>query len=252
MNRGIPSLVQASSFEEFARLQIDAILAHGRQIGHPLSILEAGCGQRWSLNLTGMDYKLTGVDLDADALELRKTKTRDLDVAICGDLCSLELPQASFDVVYSAFVLEHVPRADVALRNFVKWLKPGGLLILILPDRDTALGFLSRMLPHKLHVFYSRYGLGVKSAGLPGHPPYPTSYHPVIGSKRLNQFLDEQGMKLIGSYGNGFTFREPRNGIDAILRKGVSKLISTLSWGQLYDGYNDVLYLMSKSGASQV
>lgn len=55
-----------------------------------------------------------------------QTKTRDLDVAIVGDITSIKLPMESFDVVYSSFVLELVPRADAALKNFVRWLKPGG------------------------------------------------------------------------------------------------------------------------------
>jgi SAM-dependent methyltransferase len=227
MSQNVPGLVQASSLEEFTRVQINAIQAYGRQLGRPLSILEAGCGQRWSVDLTGTEYSLTGVDLDADALDLRKTKVHDLDVAICGDLCSLELPEASFDVVYSSFVLEHVPRADVALQNFFKWLKPGGLLVLILPDRDSALGFLSRILP-----------------------PYPTSYHPVTGSKRFSGFLAEHGMNLLACYGNGFSYRDPSNAIDAIVRGAVAKFISILSWGRLSPEYNDVLYLASKPPAN--
>lgn len=29
-----------------------------------LNILEAGCGRRWRLNLQGINYSLTGIDLD--------------------------------------------------------------------------------------------------------------------------------------------------------------------------------------------
>src|SRR5271165_4507365 len=114
-----PHVVQTWSYDEIDELQINAIRAHARRLGRPLSILEAGCGQCWTLNLSGVEYTLTGVDRDPVALELRKTNARDLDVAIVGDLCSVELPEASFDVVYSCFVLEHVQQADVALQNFV-------------------------------------------------------------------------------------------------------------------------------------
>lgn len=63
---------------------------------------------------------------------------QDMDVPIVGDLCTVQLPEGSFDVVYSAFVLEHVQQADTALENFVRWLRPGGLLILRLPERNSA------------------------------------------------------------------------------------------------------------------
>src|ERR1700677_5081735 len=107
MNGHTPEIVQPSSYDEIDRLQLDALRTHAKWLGRSLSILEAGCGQRWTLDLSGIDYTLTGVDTDPVALDLRKTKARDLDVAILGDLCSVELPEASFDVVFSSFVLEH-------------------------------------------------------------------------------------------------------------------------------------------------
>ena len=244
----VPRLVQASSYEEIDRLQSEAILAHGRHLGHPLAILEAGCGQRWTIDLTGLVYTLTGIDLDPAALELRKTHARDLDVGICGDLCSVELAEASFDVVYSSFVLEHVPRADIALHNLVKWLKPGGLLILRLPDPTTVRGFFARSLPFWAHVWYYRYVNGVKSAGLPGHAPFPASYHPVIGRERLCAFLAARGVACVACYGDGFRREGSSNAVNAII-KGMSKLAALLSFGRLNADYADALYIAVKSFA---
>jgi 2-polyprenyl-3-methyl-5-hydroxy-6-metoxy-1,4-benzoquinol methylase len=117
MNPAEPKLQMNLGNKQIYQCQIDAIRGQAQRLGRPLSILEAGCGTRWPLNLAGVDFKLTGVDLDPVAMELRRTIERDLDVTICGDLCTIELPPASYDVVYSAFVLEHVPRADLALEN---------------------------------------------------------------------------------------------------------------------------------------
>ena len=213
-----------------------------------------GVGNAGYSDLDGLDYTLTGVDFNQAALELRKTKTHDLDTAICGDLCSIELAEASFDVVYSWYVLEHVPRADLALQNFAKWLKPGGLLIICLPDRDTVRGFLARVLPHWVGVWYYRYVCGMKWAGRPGHGPYPTSYHPVIGRERLCEFLSELGMKCIGCYGDGFnqfTSETSRRMVSTAL-SAVSKVVSVLSLGRLRGDYSDVLYIAVKSGAGQL
>jgi SAM-dependent methyltransferase len=240
----IPSVVQTASYQEIAQIQIDAVRAHAKQLGRPLSILEAGCGQRWTVDLRGTDYTLTGVDLDDVALEMRKTKIGDLDVAIHGDICTADLPEASFDVVYCSFVLEHVPNADVALKNFVKWLKPGGLLILRLPERRSARGFLARMLPHPAHVWFYRYILGSKMAGQPGHAPYPTYYHPVIGRERLCHFLGEFGVKCVGSYGDGF--RREGSGVKRIAVRLAVQLTSTLSFGTLTADYIDLLYIAVK------
>ena len=43
------------------------------------NILEAGCGRKWPLDLAGVDYKLTGVDIDEHGLALRKEQQHDLD-----------------------------------------------------------------------------------------------------------------------------------------------------------------------------
>src|SRR4051794_4247326 len=94
--------------------------------GRVLQILEAGCGREWYFPLTGISYEITGVDLDGEALRARAQTRRDLKQAIVGDLRSLQMPPEAFDVIYSAFVLEHVAGAEQVLANFVAWLKPGG------------------------------------------------------------------------------------------------------------------------------
>lgn len=244
MNTATPGIVQTSSYDEIHQLQSDAIRALGKRRGGRLSILEAGCGQRWNLDLTGVDFTLTFVDLDPEALEMRKTKMRDLDVSIVGDLCSVQLPEGSFDVVYSAFVLEHVRRADVVLENLVRWLRPGGLMILRLPERRAARALLTRMLPHRAHVWYYRYVYGKKQAGQPGHAPYPTYHHPVTGQKRLCRFLGERGVKCLKIYGEGFA-REGE-GLTGLAIRGVLRTVSLLSLGTLTAEYKDALYIAVK------
>src|SRR4051812_34019938 len=72
----------------------------------PLEILEAGCGRAWTLDLAGVNYRLTGVDLDEHALQSRVEEVGDLDDAIVGDLTVPgTIPGARYDVVFSSFVL---------------------------------------------------------------------------------------------------------------------------------------------------
>lgn len=149
----------------------------------PLRILEAGCGRSWTFRLS-VPYTLTGLDLDPDALAARK----DLDRRIVGDLRTVEFPRHSFDVIYNAFVLEHVSGAEQVLQRFVRWLAPGGMLIIKVPDRDSAYGFLTRMTPFWLHVMAYRYVLGVSWAGKPGHGPYRTYYDRVVSERGLREF----------------------------------------------------------------
>jgi SAM-dependent methyltransferase len=247
MSSDAPKVMQTRSVEELAQLQSEAILSLGKSLARPISILEAGCGQNWLIDLAGLQYKLTGIDLDPAALDLRQKQSHDLDQAICADLCTADLPEASFDVVYSSFVLEHVPRADIALRNFVKWLRPGGLLILRLPDPGTARGFLASLLPYSLHVWYFRHIYGFALAGTPGHAPYPTFYHPVIHRERLCNFVAELGVTILGCYGDGFR-REGATWVKRTILRSIVRVTAMFSFGKLTADHIDLLYIAAKNG----
>jgi hypothetical protein len=70
------------------KLDFEMMDASIRRLSGPLEILEAGCGRSWPLELAGIDYRLTGIDLDAEALRLRVKSVGDLHEAIVGDLCA--------------------------------------------------------------------------------------------------------------------------------------------------------------------
>ena len=66
----------ASTTPELSTLKdINALIARESEVlrGRELQILEAGCGRKWPIDLSGVRYRLTGVDLDAKALEAVKT-----------------------------------------------------------------------------------------------------------------------------------------------------------------------------------
>jgi len=46
------------------------------------------------------------------------------------------IKEQQYDFVYSSHTLEHMPDPDIALRNWWRVVKPGGYLILYIPDRD--------------------------------------------------------------------------------------------------------------------
>jgi len=119
-----------------------------------LHILEAGCGKRWGLTDIKGDYKITGVDISKKALEDRMNIEKDLDEYQVGDLRYIKLKEAHFDVVYSNFVLEHINGAETVMKNFHSWLKPGGIIILQIPDNKSTAVFTSRIIPHRFHILY--------------------------------------------------------------------------------------------------
>jgi SAM-dependent methyltransferase len=219
---------------------IGAFAASGQEI----QILEAGCGRKWSIPLDGLAYRLTGVDLDPDALQARVETVGDLDEAILGDLRTATLPEASFDVVFCAYVLEHVTDPGTVLRNFQTWLKPGGVMILRVPDRDSVYGFLARLTPHWLHVAVYRYILGSAHAGEPGFAPYPTVYDPLVSYTGIAEYCKRNNLRLLEAVGH-FRFR---SGIRSRLIDFVSRLAAKLSLGRLAGDHANLTFVIETPG----
>ena len=71
---------------ELADARLNALPTGHGDASRPLEILDAGYGWMWIWGLSGMEFRLTGVDTDAAALEERKATVGDLDVAVCADL----------------------------------------------------------------------------------------------------------------------------------------------------------------------
>lgn len=97
-------------------------------------ILDLGCGEGSRLNLlAGGKQKAMGVDISATAIDLAKKNYPKIDF-IKSDLEKIPLKNQSFDLVYSAFVLEHLNNPDKVLLEAIRLLSPGGFLVLIAPN----------------------------------------------------------------------------------------------------------------------
>ena len=225
----------------------EIIQAHIRRQAAPgqrLRILEAGCGQKWPLDLSGVNYELTGVDLDGDALQIRVDRRKDLDKAIVSDLRSVEFEPSWFDVIVSFFVLEHVSGAELVLRNFERWLKTGGLIILRIPDPLSVHGFITRVTPHWFHVFYYRRVLRRKNAGMPGYAPYPVFYDHVIGRRGMREFCERSGLAIVAEFGDGHV--RPGSGVVKAMIHGLKSTIGLLSLGHLSHRHTNLLFILRK------
>ncbi len=218
--------------EEAIRRLAGRFVEHSDDRAEPMRILEAGCGREWELDLGSIDYELTGVDLDAHALEHRRSVIRDLDVGIVGTICDRTIVQPGYyDIVYSAYVLEHIDGAQVALDNFTKWVRPGGLIVMLLPNRDSVYGWLARHTPHRVHVWIYRYLFGNRNAGKPGFSPYPTYHDPELAPNALLAFCRERDFCVLEFFAVN-TFLGDPGPKSSIIRLGM-KTIGRFSRGRL-------------------
>lgn len=104
----------------------------------PKRILEIGCGKGELLRLLReRGHDVAAIDADRDVVE---QSPPELGVQLAsGD--ALPFPDASFDLVLSFDVLEHIPDSDRHLREVRRVLKPGGHYLLQTPNKWTNIPF---------------------------------------------------------------------------------------------------------------
>jgi SAM-dependent methyltransferase len=209
----------------------------------PLHILEAGCGQYWPLDLKGIQFTLTGNDIDKDVLHLRKAKHNDLNEMIVGDLRFLDLEKNGYDVIYNSYVLEHIEGAERVLENFSNWLKPRGILILRIPDRNSVRGFVTRVTPFWFHLFYVKYIVGLRDAGKTGFGPFPAFYDPIVSRAGIYEFCRKNGFIVKEEFGHGSI---ESKGIRGVLIYLLVRTVSLFSLGKLAWEHSDLTYVLEK------
>ncbi len=219
--------------------------------GELIHILEAGCGRRWPYRLEGIQYFLTGVDMDRDALEIRKNTLSDLHETIEGNLCSVNLGADKYDAIYCSYVLEHIKRADLVMKKFVEWVKPNGIIIIKIPDPKSVQGYFTRITPYWFHVFYYRVIMGIKNAGKLGYGPYPTYYNPIVSRSGIRNFCNDGGNNLVLDVEYGYRSIRPSRGIRKMIHM-FKKVINIISIGYFDHKHTDLLYILRKKTHNMV
>ena len=136
--------------------EVGSLMKAAEELGlphHRSSALDFGCGLgRMARSLAAHFESYTGVDISEPMITQARTWNRDCSrcrfiLNTTGDLRAFEA--TSIDLIYSRFVLQHLPSHDLVrsyLRDFIRILKPGGLLVFQLPSR---IGLLHRLQPRR-------------------------------------------------------------------------------------------------------
>jgi SAM-dependent methyltransferase len=157
-----------SEFFRTGQLVVDDVMAAATRLGYPVGrdhALDFGCGVgRLTRSLSAHFQHCTGVDIAPAMIEKAQALNRDYPTC---DFCvnphpDLRLfPSASFDLICTFRVLQHLPDAkaiQVVLADFLRTLRPGGLLVFQL---------LSDIPPrHRLQMRRRLYN-GLRTAGVP-------------------------------------------------------------------------------------
>jgi SAM-dependent methyltransferase len=149
-------------------------------------VLDAGCGSgrifRYDVGSTGV--LIVGVDVTT---QLRDNPN--IQRPVLGDVQVLPFADASFEVVLTSHVVEHLPRPAEAFREMARVLKPDGRLLLLTPNRFHYVPLLAGILPHRLHVRFNR------SRGVGERDIFPTVYRANTAG-RLRRLLESAGLSV--------------------------------------------------------
>jgi ubiquinone/menaquinone biosynthesis C-methylase UbiE len=97
----------------------------------------AGSIMTWMGEMVGPTGQVVAVDLDPKFLS---EAGRPNVSVVQADICMVQLPPQSFDMVHARYVLIHLADYEVALMKMLDCLKPGGRLVLEEPDFSASRG----------------------------------------------------------------------------------------------------------------
>jgi SAM-dependent methyltransferase len=159
-----------------------------------IAIYEAGGGSSSFLPVDVLSRShVTVVDIDEDQVR----NNTYADQAILGDVQTYRFAPETVDVVICYNVIEHLPDVEAALLNFRDALKPGGMILIGAPNPHSLSGVVTKYSPHWFHVWFYRNIRGIKNAGQPGEPPFPTFFHPLVTLAKLEAFAATHGLEMV-------------------------------------------------------
>jgi SAM-dependent methyltransferase len=151
-------------------------------------VLDLGCAFGFGTRLPARRFKTYGHDLSAPYIERARHSLPDVTFTV-GPADSVPYPDAFFDAVLLLDVLEHVPDDVAVVREIARVLRPGGTLVVSVPNQ----GILARF--DSLNVYERIFGNRV---------PPPTD-DPSWPGVRVHRHYSRH--QLAGVLANDFTIR---------------------------------------------
>jgi SAM-dependent methyltransferase len=182
---------------------IAALMKSAEELGLPRErkvVLDFGCGVgRLTQSLASRFEAYIGVDISESMLEEARTWNRDCThcrfvLNTTADLRPFE--SASVDLIYTRYVLQHLPSTELVLSyvsEFVRILRPDGLLVFQLPSRIPP---LHRIQPRaRLYRLLRR--LGIRERFLLDTLELTPISMRTVPEPKIVRFIRESGAKVV-------------------------------------------------------
>lgn len=189
--------------------RFDMIGQWARVAGADVLVDGAGLGM-YSRHLAAAGARVASLDIDHASMVIANAATGRCTVAACE---ALPFPAASFDTVLSHEVIEHVQDDAAACAEIARVLRPGGRLVLFLPNR---------LYPFETHGHYWR-----------------GEYH--FGNTPLINWLPDRWRNQLAPHVRAYTRGD--------LRRLLAPLpLRILHHRQVYPGYDNIIYRFPRLG----
>lgn len=166
-----------------------AVAARG---GAPFDrVLDVGCGRQSNVVFPGAAH-VVGTDLDVRGLDGNVT----VDVAVAADIVAAEIPERSVDAIACIYVLEHVAHPDRVFGKLARALKPGGVMVIAVPNVAAPKAKATKYTPLSFHNFVYERLLGRKEEGT-SHLPFATVLDGSIRPDRIENLAAICGLEVL-------------------------------------------------------
>lgn len=158
-------------------------------------LLDVGCGSGAFLNVAQQrGWEVSGIELSPVLSQVSRRAVK--AEVITSAFESVDLPDASYDVVTMWDIIEHVLDPVFCLKKVERLLKPGGMALFCTPDEDSLLARAGLAL-------YRISGGAVSYPAMALHPTYHTYFFSRNGFKGL---VGKSGMNVVRCYSQAAFF----------------------------------------------
>lgn len=166
--------MQKEGWRHFAPLEVFTTPAAARLVRHAgiaegMKALDAGCGTGVvAITAAQLGAQVKAIDLTPQLLERARENASIAEVSIEfheGDVEELPFKDEEFDVVVSQFAHIFAPRPEVALREMLRVLRPGGTIAFSTWPPETLMGRTA-----ELHARYVPPPAGIPAPSMWGNP----------------------------------------------------------------------------------
>jgi SAM-dependent methyltransferase len=163
-----------------------------------------------------------------------------------GDLQTYPLPEDEFDVVVCWDVLEHIPHPYEGLRNLVRAVRPGGLLVIGFPNALSLKGLITKFSPHWFHVWAAHRIFRAPREVAEGGP-VPTHLRFSLRPTQLLRFASDQRLlvQYVALYGDDPTSSVLADRWMRLAWRITAAAVKLTSFGAVEDRRSEIVAVLS-------